>query len=357
MFKITNGIMFFRHHPGFGFVSSNPTLKAELNAYDAYIVAYQLSFPRKPRREHVLLPNVYFSSIGLRQQRALLCRSGFFKLLVHKLMRVQDQVDMRKMVYHARCIFSRRHFLVSKNAAEILFKEGTLLYKEQRYRETVEIWGQAALLGHGLSHALLSTILIEGRKDVLANEVSAQQFASAGVALGCDHSKGALARCILDMPGILYSNRTENPECLVLAKESAQAGSPFGNYILAMCFNYGLGLPKDELEIMRLLKLAADDGHAEAMRAYAHRIVNFGANPDYSKVASLLREAAGQGLALAQCNLGLMFMHGLGFAVDYQTAKEYFQLAAEQENSLGRGLLQMIEKKLSKLRTKGQRFL
>jgi TPR repeat protein len=117
-----------------------------------------------------------------------------------------------------------------------------------------------------------------------------------------------------------------------------------------MCFNYGLGLPKDELEIMRLLKLAADDGHAEAMRAYAHRIVNFGANPDYSKVASLLREAAGQGHALAQCNLGLMFKNGELFPIDYQRAMVCFQLAAEQGNSLGRGLLLMIEKKLSKLR-------
>jgi TPR repeat protein len=342
--------MFFLHHPGFGFVSSNPMLQAELDAYPAYILAYAFSILRNASQARLQLTNVYSSSIGRRQHRALLCRSAVFELLVHKLIYGKGRLGMMKISYHVCSIFSRRHFLVSKNAAETLFEQGQRLYGEQRYREAAESWGQAALLRHGPSHAFLSTMLVEGRQGVRSDEAKAFDFACAGVALDCKHSAGALARCLLVQPGIFPNLRRDDEKCLILAMESATARSPFGLYVLAKCYSHGLGVSKNDAEIMSLFQLAADAGHAESMCEVAHRLRNIGQYPDYQKIASLLHEAAKQGHALAQCNLGLMFKNGELFPIDYQRAMVCFQLAAEQGNSLGRGLLLMIEKKLSKLR-------
>ena len=90
--------------------------------------------------------NVYGSGIGLRQRCALLCRGALCAVLVRKLMRFQGRYGAMNALHHACCVISRRHFLVSKNAAETLFEKGQRLYGEQRYREAAESWGQAALL-------------------------------------------------------------------------------------------------------------------------------------------------------------------------------------------------------------------
>jgi hypothetical protein len=78
-------------------------------------------------------------------------------------MRFQGHHVAIKALHHACCVVSRRHFLVSKNAAENLFHEGQRLHGEQRYREAAKSWGQAALLQHAPSHAFALSLLLDGR--------------------------------------------------------------------------------------------------------------------------------------------------------------------------------------------------
>ena len=122
--------------------------------------------------------NVYGSGIGLRQRRALICRGALCAVLVRKLMRFQGRCGAMNALHHACCVISRRHFLVSKNAAETLFEKGQRLYGEQRYREAAESWGQAALLQHAPSHAVASSLLFRGRADLPMDERRAYEFAS-----------------------------------------------------------------------------------------------------------------------------------------------------------------------------------
>jgi hypothetical protein len=71
----------------------------------------------------------------------LLCRGALCAVLVRRLMGFQGRYGVRNALHHACCVISRRHFLVSKNAAETLFEKGQRLYGEQRYREAAESWG------------------------------------------------------------------------------------------------------------------------------------------------------------------------------------------------------------------------
>lgn len=60
---------------------------------------------------------------------------------------------------------------------------------------------------------------------------------------------------------------------------------------------------------------------------------------DYAKAAALYRMVAGQGLAEAQNNLGVLFKDGQGVEQDYAEAARWFTLAAEQGNVLAQSNL------------------
>ena len=175
-------------------------------------------------------------------------------------MRFQGRYGAMNVLHHACCVISRRHFLVSKNAAETLFEKGQRLYGEQRYREAAESWGQAALLQHAPSHAFLSSLLFEGRADVAKDEQRAFEFASGGAALGCAHSKGALGRCLVYGAGVAK----DVGRGLALARESAAAGSSFGQFVVGACYAPGCGVVQDDAEAVRWYRLAAAQGHANA---------------------------------------------------------------------------------------------
>jgi TPR repeat protein len=218
-------------------------------------------------------------------------------------MRFKGYNSGRNERHFACCVISRNHFLVSKNAAETLFQEGHRLYKEQRYRETVEIWGQAALLRHGLSHAWLSNILFDGRKEVKKDVKRASEFASAGAELGCAHSKGALAYCLIQ-----YDDPLENVmNGLELAKQSAANDSSFGLFAHGMCYFAGMGVGKDDAEAVRLFKLAAQQEHASA-----------------------------------QYFLGNCFYVGEGVAQDKAEAMRYWRLAAAQGHKKAASMLRHV---------------
>jgi TPR repeat protein len=179
-------------------------------------------------------------------------------------------------------------------SAEAVFQEGQRLYGEQRFSEAAERWGRAALQQHAPSHAHLSDMLMEGRPGVAVDEERAFELATAGAALGCAHSKGALGRCYL------FGDAEDQERALALARESEAAGSCFGQYVVGMCYRNGRGgVAQDHAETVRHFLLAADQGHA-----------------------------------LAQVNCGGMFEYGLGIAKDTAESIRWFRLAAAQGGAL-----------------------
>jgi hypothetical protein len=116
------------------------------------------------------------------------------------------------------------------------------------------------------------------------------RLAQEGAALGCKDSMGALARCYFYGNGVM-ANATI---ALDLAKESADANSPYGQFVLGRCLQDGQG---DE---------------------------------NLSKASQQYRLAADQGLAIAQHNLGVMLYFGLGVDEDDDEAEGLWFLAVLQ---------------------------
>ncbi len=137
----------------------------------------------------------------------------------------------------------------------MMFEEGQRLYGEQRFSEAAERWGRAALLQHAPSHALVSDMLMDGRPGVAMDEERAFAFASAGAALGCAHSKGALGLCYFGGRGVAK----DAARGLALGRESEAAGSCFGQYVVGWCCHCGSG---GVAEVVRLYCLAAAQGYA-----------------------------------------------------------------------------------------------
>jgi TPR repeat protein len=206
-------------------------------------------------------------------------------------MRFRGACGVRYPLRHAACVVSRRHFFVSKNGADVVFRFGERYCDFKRFSDAAKSWAQAALLQHAASYAFLSDILIECRPDVAKDEKRAFELAAAGAAMGCAHSKGALGRCLVIGAGVAK----DLGKGLALARESAAAGSHFGLFVVGWCYYAGRGVAQD---------------YAEAMRLY--------------------RLAAAQGDAAAQNNLGVMFHRGHGNAQDIADAVRLFRLAAAQ---------------------------
>ena len=195
-------IAWLESHPARDVARPDCEFVAELMAHPVYCLASQTSVQRWelmfrcrfPSRAHAQLWHVYDIDVGLKQRSSLLARAAFSEVLVLRLVGFRGACSVGRLLHHAKCVVSRRHFLVSKGLAEGLFEEGQRLYEQQRYSDAARIWGQAALLQHGASHAFLSNVLCEGRPDVAKDLKRGFELAAAGAAMGCAHSKGALGR-------------------------------------------------------------------------------------------------------------------------------------------------------------------
>jgi TPR repeat protein len=345
-------IAWFEAHPALSVACPDLAFLAELTVHPVHCLASRISVQRwelmlrcrSLSRSHAQQWHVYDIDVGLKQRSTLLVRAAFSEVLVQKLMCCRGVCSVGSLLRHAKCVMSRRHFLVSKGLAECLFEEGQRLYKQERYGDAAKSWGQAALLQHGASHAFLSNMVFASRPDVPINQKRAFELAAAGAAMGCAHSKGALGRCLVYGSGVAK----DVERGLALGRESAAAGSCFGQFVVGKCYDEGWGVAQDYAEAVRLYRLAAAQGHAVAQ-------VNLGVifdegtgvAQDNMQALHLYRLAAAQGNAYAQYNLGTMFRDGQGVAQDYAEAVRLFRLAAAQGDAHAQySLSRMCEKGL-----------
>ena len=150
-------------------------------------------------------------------------------------------------------------------------------------------------LGHLPSRALKAWLQMDGREGVAVDKKSAFKLAEKGARFGCHHCQGVLAYCFLGFPDV-NGWVVDVAKSLELARESSGRGSRYGQHTLGTLHRRGAGgLAKDP---------------AQALAFY--------------------RLAAAQGLAEAQCSLGVMYHFGDGVARDYAEALRWYQLAATQ---------------------------
>jgi len=112
----------------------------------------------------------------------------------------------------------------------------------------------------------------------------------------------------------------------------AEDGNPDAQHRMAIMYQNGLGLVKDEQRALRYMRMAAEQGHALAQHGLAFMYL-YGecVEKDEMEAARLLRLAAGQGLAGSAMTLGMMYEQGQGVAKDPEQAQKWYKIAEECE--------------------------
>ncbi len=114
-------------------------------------------------------------------------------------------------------------------------------------------------------------------------------------------------------------------------RSRAVQGDAQAQFQLAIAYDLGQGVSKDQAEAAKWYREAADQGLAVAQNSlgsmYQH---GEGLPQNYSEAISWYQKAAAQGSGEAFANLGAMYDFGLGVPQDKQKAVENYQLGADK---------------------------
>ena len=123
-------------------------------------------------------------------------------------------------------------------------------------------------------------------------------------------------------------------------KTAAQAGSPEAQYALATLYKEGRGVPKDMVEVVRLLAAASSADNTDAQVEYAIALYNGTGTPKNEPAAvALLRKAARQNSPIAQNRLARVLVTGQGAPMDKIEGLKWHLVA----KTAGKGDLQLDE--------------
>jgi clan AA aspartic protease (TIGR02281 family) len=114
-------------------------------------------------------------------------------------------------------------------------------------------------------------------------------------------------------------------------KPSAEQGKPGAQYLLALLYFNGQGVPQDYVEAAKWMRKAAQQGLADA-QYYLGVLYRYGEGvpQDHVEAASWFRRAAEEGHGDAQYALGSAYVNGEGVPQDFVLAYMWLNLAAAQ---------------------------
>lgn len=131
---------------------------------------------------------------------------------------------------------------------------------------------------------------------------------------------------VLAVAGALgLANAQTSPDIASLT-EKAQAGDREAQFQLAVAFDYGRGVVKDQREAMRWYRSAAELGLPEAQNSLGSILQ---VEKKYEDARTWYERAAVQKHAYATNNLAYMYDMGLGVAQSRQMAHELYVQSAE----------------------------
>lgn len=140
--------------------------------------------------------------------------------------------------------------------------------------------------------------------------------------------------------GIAHSQEASAPVCphddagFAAVQKKAEAKDPEAETTLASCYDLGMHVQPDGKESIRLLTEAANQGYAAAEyelgRIYLY---GRGINIDYAQALIWERKAAEKGDPRAQRDLAFMYERGFGVTADPAQAAEWNRKAAMQGNA------------------------
>src|ERR1051326_8885733 len=134
------------------------------------------------------------------------------------------------------------------------------------------------------------------------------------------------------------AQQDQSPTSLKETKAKAEAGDAAAQLALGICYEQGIGVPRDEGQAIKWWRKAAAQGLARAQFNLGFFYVTggwqhsgFSNNPsNLTQAVKWFRESADQGLAMGQMWVGLCYSKGKGVATNLTEAAGWFRRAADQ---------------------------
>lgn len=121
-------------------------------------------------------------------------------------------------------------------------------------------------------------------------------------------------------------------ESLKWAQKAVDAGNANGYWALALAYEHGRGVKKDDKKAVAYYKTGAELGSAACQHSYGCRLINGeGVKKDAKAALKLFEKSADQGYGLACKALGHMYETGEGVEPDFDKELAYFEKACEAE--------------------------
>jgi TPR repeat protein len=141
--------------------------------------------------------------------------------------------------------------------------------------------------------------------------------------------------------GAFYDSRSSGRDAVQAAhwyRKAAEQGHAGSQFLLAVMYNFGDGVPQDDGLATQWLFKAAENGEPTAQFNLAGRLEEAGA--EYSEESKYwLRKAANNGQATAQFILGMRYDEGIDLPKDAAKAVYWYREAAEQGKAMAQGSL------------------
>jgi uncharacterized protein len=148
--------------------------------------------------------------------------------------------------------------------------------------------------------------------------------------------------------GLDADQRKDYKEAVRLYRLSAEQGNAEAQYNLGLMYDKGQGVPQDYKEAVKWYRLAAEQGDAYGqfnLGLMCHE--GKGVPQDHKEAVRLYRLSAEQGNAKAQFNLGFMYHKGQGVPQDNVSAYMWWNICASSGERVCVEKRDFIEKKMS----------
>ena len=129
-------------------------------------------------------------------------------------------------------------------------------------------------------------------------------------------------------------------------KAKADQGDVQAQNSLGLCYYFGRGVAKDDVQAVNLWRKGANQGDAYAQHLLAHRYATGeGVAKDSQQAVSLWRKSAAQGNAKAQFELGNCYLTGEGVVKDPVEAAKWYRKSADQGYAAAAQSLDLLNRK------------
>lgn len=152
-----------------------------------------------------------------------------------------------------------------------------------------------------------------GRRQTAARPATQSRIVALARAANAGDAEAQYSLGVLGLVGKLGSTGRKKAHALLAA--AAMQNHAGACFVLGMLHQHGVLVPRSLTKAAHLFQKAARSGHARSQNALAHlMLAGHGIARNTTRALALFEAAAARGLPEAKANLGVLYLHGYGIA-------------------------------------------